>query len=501
MLNAKCLMVNAGSLVNTLTKDSSVNNVSSFSTLHSPFSILFFFLLLNSSLLTAQPVTISGHADTYKGKNIAAYTYKDFITMTPQMIGSTKVNDTGYFSITLPNIKTTQYIYLNIENLKGSIYVTPGTTYKVIFPPPDSIHYQNPFITHDVDLVFQALGAKDVNSMVIDYNEQWDLFWRKYYTYFVRKEATAVLDSFHLTMNQRYVDVKNDYFWAYLNYTLAETEINILVGQKTLANKYLKGKPVLYHNYEYMKFFNDYFKDFLEQYALSRESDGNEVNKFIGMRDYPNLMEVMKINPLLRSSDSLCELVLIKGLYEMYYSGDYTPENIKSILTTISLNSKIEESRTIARDMLETFSDVSTGAKAPEFTLKDITGEDNNIVDFRGKYLYIGFFKGSITECMSELEVISALRRQYGKKINFVCISEDDNIADLKKFLDDNKIFNWVFLYDDGHKVMNQYEVKILPEFFLIDPKGNFFRSPADAPSHGIQTTFDQVLAHSKSKP
>jgi len=470
-----------------------------FSILKSQFSIPFLLLTFNFLLADAQPVTISGHADTYKGKTVAAYSYKDLVTYTPIMIGFSKINDTGYFSITLPDIKTTQYIYLNIENLNGSIYITPGGTYRVIFPPPDSTHYMNPFVTHTIDLEFLANSATDVNNIVIDYNEQWDLFWRKYYTYFVRKEATAVLDSFHMTMNQRYVDVKNPYFWAYLNYTLAETEINILVGQKTLGNKYLKGKPVLYHNYEYMKFFNDYFKDYLYQFALSRSSDNDDVNRFIGGRDYNNLMEVLKVNPLLRSNDSLCELVLVKGLYDLYYSGDYTAENIKALLTTISVSSKIEEDRIIAKDMLDNFSDVSTGNAAPEFTLKDLQGEDNNIVDFRGKYLYIGFFKSSITECMSELEVISALRRQYGKKINIVCISEDDSISDLKQFLDQNKIFNWVFLYDPGHKVMDKYGVKVLPEFFLIDPKGNFFRSPADAPSHGIQSTFDLIVAR-KSK-
>jgi len=99
---------------------------------------------------------------------------------------------------------------------------------------------------------------------------------------------------------------------------------------------------------------------------------------------------------------------------------------------------------------------------------------------------------------MSELDVMSALRRQYGKKINFVCISEDDNYADLQKFLDQNKIYNWQFLYDDGHKVLKQYDVKTLPEFFLINPKGHFLKSPADPPSHGIQQTFDLIVSHKK---
>jgi len=455
--------------------------------------LLTFTFSLFTLLAFAQNVTVEGHADTYKGKTIAAYSYQDLITNTPIMITSAKVNDTGYFTLSIPNIKESQYMYLNIENFNGSIYVSPGKSYHIVFPPPDSTQYLNPFVTHPIDLVFQNASATDINSMVIDFNEQWDLFWRKYYTYFVRKEATAVLDSFQLTMQQRYVDVKDPYFIGYVNYTIAEIEINILVGQKTLANKYFKNKPVLYHNYEYMKFFNDYFKDYMEQFAIERAKEGDEVNKTISGNDYNGLMEVMKVNPILRNSDSLCELVLLKGLNELYYTGDFDKENIKTILKNISVNSKIDEDKLIAKNILNSFIETGGGEAAPEFTLKDSQGELTSLIDFRGKYLYICFFKSSISASVGEMDVMSALRRQYGKKINFMCISEDDNMEDMQHFLDQNKIYTWPFLFDKNHEVLKLYNVKSTPEFFLIGPKGKFFRSPADPPSHGIQETFDQI--------
>jgi peroxiredoxin len=247
-----------------------------------------------------------------------------------------------------------------------------------------------------------------------------------------------------------------------------------------------------------MKFFNDYFKDYLEQFAIERTKEGDEVNRFISNNDYPNLMEVLKINPLLRNSDSLCELVLLKGLYELYYSGDYNKDNIKTILHNLSLTTKIDEDKLIAQDMLNSFTEVASGGAAPEFTLKDMQGDLTSLIDFRGKYVYLCFFKSSISDCVSEMDVMSALRRQYGKKITFICVSEDDDIADLQHFMDENKIYTWTFLYDKDKSVSKLYDVKTLPEFFLINPKGHFFRSPADAPSHGIQDTFDQIVARKK---
>jgi Thioredoxin-like len=91
------------------------------------------------------------------------------------------------------------------------------------------------------------------------------------------------------------------------------------------------------------------------------------------------------------------------------------------------------------------------------------------------------------------MEVIPELYKRYKKKINFVFISEDENYNDLLNFLNANKSFTWTFLWDEKHRVMQKYDVKGLPEYFLINREGEFFRSPADDPSHGIETTFEDI--------
>jgi peroxiredoxin len=483
------------------------------------FRSAFLFLLFAFHFSFSQQVVIQGSAESYKGNTISAYSYKDLITYTPQIVASGKISSEGKFELRLPNINTSRYLYLNIENMNASIYVSPGKTYHVIFPPPDSIHYQNPYVSHIVDLTFLVTdsgkchcaddsldlsflirNSDDINNLIIDYNNQFDIFWRKYYTYFVRKQANAVLDSFHNSMRKRYKVIKNPYFSGFLDYTIAEIDISIMEGEKTLGNKYLKGKPVLYHNYEYMKFFNDYFRDYLSLLALKYVKKDDKVNRFINSADYTDLMEALRINPFLRDNDSLCELVMLKGLYELYYAGDNDENAIKTLLKTIVTISKIDEDKLIAQDILNSFSEMVGGVAAPEFTLKDAQGDATSIIDFRGKYTYICFFKSTSESCTGELDVIAALHKQYGKKINFVCISEDDNYADLKKYLEDNKMFNWTFLFDEGHRTLQQYEVKSLPEFFLINPKGMFYKSPAESPSHGIQMIFDELLSHKKYK-
>ena len=440
--------------------------------------------------LKAQSAAIKGYAPYYKGKIVNVSTYKDFITFTPLQLASTKISDSGTFNFQLDSLKYCTYIYLSIDNYKGDMYIVPGNIYQVEFPAPDSDHYQNPFVEHTVSLVFYITDTMEVNSLIMDFNAQFDNFWEKNYQHFVKMQASHCVDSFYDAMRQRYKNIHNQDFIGYMTYTTAEISNNILESEKKLGEKYIKGKPILYNNYQYMEFFNDYFKDYMKDFILTTE--GSDINKFIAKSDYPDLMEVLKINHLLRN-DSLCELVLLKGLYGFYYSGNYDRENIKILLRIIAGATKIEEDKVIADDMLASFSGIVQGGEAPDFALKDSKGDVSSILDFRGKFVYLVFFKTTSTASISQMEVLPALYQQFKKKINFVFISEDDNYNDLVNFLASNKNFNWPFLWDEKHRGLDKYDAKILPEYFLIDPNGRFFRSPADDPSHGIETTFEDI--------
>lgn len=443
----------------------------------------------------SQPAIIKGSAPYYKGEMVSVFTYKDFITHTPLQLVSGTVSDSGSFVLELDSLTHSTYIYLSIGNYKADMYVLPGHNYRVEFPAPDTTRYENPYIEHNVELTFYINDTLEINSLIMDFNDQFDKFWVKNYQNFVRREPEHCLDSFYNAMLARYKDVQNPDFRGYFTYSIAELENNTLESPRELGEKYLAGKPILYNNAEYMQFFNDYFKDYMHNLMFTRE--GGDINKFITRGDYADLMELLKINHLLRN-DSLCELVLLKGLDELYYSGDYDKDNIKITLNEIAENTKINEDRIIAQDMLASFSGIIQGGQAPDFALKTSQGDVSSILDYRGKYLYLAFFKTSSTSSVSQMQVAMALYKKYRKKINFVFISEDDNYNDLLNFLNTNKSFNWNFLWDEKHRVMEEYEVKILPEYFLIDPEGRFFRSPADDPSHGIEITFDDIMKPKK---
>jgi peroxiredoxin len=462
-----------------------------------PFFILhssFFIFLFISFPVFAQQTLIKGLAKAYRGKIVTLNTYKDFITCTPLELGSERVDDSGRFTLNVKNINSCTYAYLNIDNLKATIYLEPGREYHVAFPAPDSLNYHNPLVSQTVDLTFLFHDTTDINCLMIDFNERFDAFWTNHYQYFVKKEATPYLDSFKTAMQNHYTHLQNNCFNESYQYAIADIAFNIMEGRKTLASKFLANKPVLYDNNDYMQFFYEYYDGYMEKLAAKKE--GAAIYTYLDTPDYSKLMEILKSDIALSSNDSLRELVLLKGLYEFYYSGEVNVANIKSLLGNISNNSIFTKNKIIANDMLDQIAQSSGGNTAPDFALKDDKGTINSILDFRGKYLYLWFFRTTGNAALMQMDVVPLLLKKYGKKINFVAISEDKNYSDLLDFLKKNKSFNWTFLFDEGQKTLKDYNVKSLPEYMLIDPKGKIILCPADDPSHGIQNVFDNLLVH-----
>ena len=139
--------------------------------------------------LRAQSVTIKGFAPYYKGKIVNVSTYKDFITFTPLQLSSTAINDSGKFKFQLDSLQHCTYIYLTIDNYKGDMYIVPGNLYQIEFPAPDSDHYENQFVQHSVNLVFYITDTLELNSLIMDFNDQFDKFWARNYRHFVSRHA------------------------------------------------------------------------------------------------------------------------------------------------------------------------------------------------------------------------------------------------------------------------------------------------------------------------
>ncbi|PXY00984.1 hypothetical protein DF185_10005 [Marinifilum breve] len=116
---------------------------------------------------------------------------------------------------------------------------------------------------------------------------------------------------------------------------------------------------------------------------------------------------------------------------------------------------------------------LSVGDKAPAFTLKDATGNEHSLSDFKGKYLVIDFWASWCGPCKKEMPFMKELYGKYhAKGLEMLAISTDQDPNAWKKAM---KKLNMPYLqlHDKNGDVAASYFVRGIPYVLLIGPKGD----------------------------
>ncbi len=463
--------------------------------------LFFIFLFVVSFCLHAQTqnVTIKGSAKSYEYKEIGVWANNDYISNTQKQLSFTTIDSIGNFSLSF-NTKTIQYITFKIDKNIASMFIEPNGNYEVIISAPDSLTYFNTNIEHDVAISIKLKSKTEINALTMDYDKRFDDFLGVEYRSFVSRTPQTKIDSFKVVMDNFYSAVKNDYFKNYVVYSIASLQEKTKTSDKKLFKTYIENKPVLYNHTEYMNFFNTFYKQKLEKFSNTKE--GEAINFTINeSASFKATKEFLKRDEFL-NNDTICELVLIKGLFESYYSNTFKRSSIKEILKQAIAESLVEEHKQIAQNCLNTFSKLQKESKAPYFELPDKNGLTHSLDQLRSKKMvYLMFYDANNAVCLRQLKAIATLKKKYGDKIEFVSISNDKTNVELKSFADKNPKYNWMFLYDNtSGKLKTDYEIISLPSYFLINTDGKFIRVPADSPEQDIDQLFYD-LTKPKAKP
>jgi hypothetical protein len=340
---------------------------------------------------------------------------------------------------------------------KASLYIEPNRSYEVFFPPLDSSQVINPSLGYNASLTISPNDSNDINLLIIDFNERFHKFWEENYQYFVLKQGISRMDSFQQVMRKRYSSSTNKYFRSHLAYFFASNEVSLLKDKRKIASRYLYKRSVLYHNQQYMEFFNAYFENYLYNLALKKE--GSDIFTYVNLTpDHKKLMKILSADKLLRD-DTLCEFVLLKGLTEAYHNPDFSRPGVMNVITQIASSGISSYHREIAQNLVSIYTRLQPGTKFQDF------------------------------------------KKKYSSKVEFVSICTDEDTAAFMKFLKENPKFNWTMLYGGKDpSVKNNYNVKAVPVFYFINQQGMLQQSPAYKPSDGIEAVFYSLIQRGKPK-
>lgn len=459
---------------------------------------IIFLIITCIPVIYSQNITIKGKAHpSHIGKEIVLSDYTDYITYNKFVESRDTIDQDGYFELKIYS-KRTKPILISIQNLIGKLYVQPDYVYGIYFPGPDSTMNHQAGIESEVNLSVFGRDSTELNALIMDFNTQYNVFFSKYsQVYLTPSKINLVLDSFLVYSSRRYKPIKNNYFKKYVEYSFAQFFSNTSRSKTILYKQFIDRRPILYDNFEYMEFFNIYFKGYLKAYA-STKSGGSIFNSINTYGDYQDLKNQFK-NDKSISNDTLKELLIIKGLMDFYYSPDFDKRQVQTVIEQFYRETQIREHKIIAQNILQQIYQLQPGAMAPDFTIENKDGKTVNLKDFKGRHIYLNFFSTQSETSLREMQKIIDLKKKFGNNITFVSVCLDDSIKTYKAYLKSNPKQDWIILFQSSLSNAKQaYNIKSLSGFFFISPQFQLIQSPAMTPSEGIEYKWNAMFKPKK---
>jgi len=457
------------------------------------------FFLLFSFNGNAQNLIIQGQANDFIGKEITISTIGDYVTGGLEEKGNTLVDNSGLFKFPI-NIGTTSEVVFKVDDNLGYILIEPNRTYNLIIERNES---GSATLIIDIEESKKGELNFDINSFDSDFSE----LTASNYNLISKGKKKKQLDTLFENFGNKYKKNGALYLNTYIDYKIAMIKMmthksNIGV----LENEFLVDKPVEESNGAYMNFINQYFANFLLMKSLSPEGE-----KLIAIvnekKDYNEIMEFLGKENVLENIQ-LRELVLLKGLYEVYRDPLYIKQMVVDMLDTIKVKTQFSLHKILASNIKSSITKLDKGSVAPNFQLKNAFGTMQKLSDFKGKYVYLDFWATWCMPCLQEMKVLPGLIEKYGQKVTFISISVDKDFEKMRSFLEKNKKLDnannhsEVFLFGgDSKQVKADYNIRSIPSYFLIDKEGKFVKSPAERPSGNIEKTFNNLFQINVDEP
>ncbi len=206
-------------------------------------SLFFIFFLVKIALST----NVSIYAPAYKNQSIIWKKKIDYITNMSEIIAHEIIDSNGYVKLYF-DFNESELTEISIGRSHSMLYVdTSNYEYNLYFPK-DTLIDQASLKKSEVQIVFLNLEMDNINSLILDFNNQLDYFLYGDTSKIIRmakhsNEFQDSLNNFKILLSDRYKTKKIKYLHNYIRYEIA------ILEQLAHQNKGDYFKAYLYENY------------------------------------------------------------------------------------------------------------------------------------------------------------------------------------------------------------------------------------------------------------
>ncbi len=433
---------------------------------------------------------VSGVAKDYTGEKIRLVLYTDQFCRQPIFVSEQIIAEDGTFKFDY-NINSTQLAALKIKEYRSNFYLAPNAEYKIELnrfdpksAPPLSKDKYLPakLIEMDKDHINEAIGVLNV---------QLDSFEQKNYLAFLKKKAKPLVEDFIDDLKSNNLYSSNSFYKSYVDAVCGSLLYKAKFTDLEVYSSSLD-KSIEYQNIAYVNLVNDFYHKWFYRYNLTTESDS--IAQFIKHGELDKINTLLAENDFL-VNDTLREIVIAKELFRLAVNDKKTDAvAVDKMLSKLVEGGITKENQQIASYYLTRLRKLGIGAEAPAFTFENENGNLVSLKDFRGKYVYLDFWATWCKPCLKSMQVMKQLYPKYKDNVEFISINIDERKKRFDRYLESNT-YPWVMLYAGNNEQLKaDYDIALIPLYYLIDPNGKLIQSPAFSPGGGIERTFKQLF-------
>ena len=120
---------------------------------------------------------------------------------------------------------------------------------------------------------------------------------------------------------------------------------------------------------------------------------------------------------------------------------------------------------------------VADGKLAPDFTLKDINGNDLALSSLRGKYLILDFWGSWCIWCIKGFPELKKYYEKYGDRLEILGVDCSDTEEKWKAAVEKHEL-KWKHVYNPrDSKILEMYAITGFPTKIVIDPEGKIVKT------------------------
>ena len=448
---------------------------------------VFCFCLMGYEAATAQNVTVSGRVNKTETL-VRLLACDDLLNVKESTIAETYSDAQGFF---LLEGKVSRIMPANIAvGLETvDLILCPGATYEVNITIPEVDPNASYFERQSPTLRVKTATDKGVYRQIILSQQIIDGYVIDYFDELYRRRQYRYIDSIRAAINQE-LDIASDYVKLQNDYKIASVQMAVNAdGGKKVIKEYFDQKPVLYYCQSYMDLFKDLFVNKFWQSPYTAK--GFEDAFWGGPVD---LKEYLDTDPFMASNPELAELITIYNLRNMYHEQSRYRKVILDHLKAIRSRSNHQEIKMMVENMLERFGRFAPGAAAPDFELQEVSGKKVKLSDFQNTTVVLQFVEGSSPTVSHQFEALSDLHRQWQDSVQLITVTTKDQLLSWQKRFEERR-YDWPLLnLGNDILLLERYEVRTFPEYFIIQPKTKIGMAPAPSPDQTMQVVVNGII-------